>query len=80
MSFLSEGLAPEDDLMEEDLKVGESSSQTQVNENEPKPKFQVQLGNLPDMVDCKMILTLPREFMAKTNQNESLERDVVDTQ
>ena len=78
MSFLSEGLAPEDDLMEEDLKVGESSSQTQVKENEPK--FQVQLGNLPEKVDCKMILTLPREFMAKTNQNESLERDVVDTQ
>lgn len=78
MSFLSEGLAPEDDRMEEDLKVGESSSQTQVKENEPK--FQVQLGNLPDKVDCKMILTLPREFMAKTNQNESLERDVVDTQ
>ena len=25
MSFLSEGLAPEDDLMEEDLKVGEST-------------------------------------------------------
>lgn len=78
MSFLSEGLAPEDDLMEEDLKVGESSSQTQVKENEPK--FQVQLGNLPVKVDCKMILTLPREFMAKTNQNESLEMDVVDTQ
>lgn len=76
MSFLSEGLAPEDDLMGEDLKVGESSSQTQVKENEPK--FQVPLGNLPE--DCKMILTLPREFMAKTNQNESLERDVVDTQ
>ena len=32
MSFLSEGLVPEDDLMEEDLKVGESSSQTQVKE------------------------------------------------
>lgn len=76
MSFLSEGLAPEDDLMEEDLKVGESSSQTLFKENEPK--FQVQLGNLPDKVDCKMILTLPK--MAKTNQNESLERDVVDTQ
>ena len=74
MSFLSEGLAPEDDLMEEDLKVGELSSQTH------EPKFQVQLDNLPDKVDCKMILTLPREFMAKTNQNESLERDVVDTQ
>ena len=42
--------------------------------------FDVQLDNLPDKVDCKMILTLPREFMAKTNQNESLERDVVDTQ
>jgi hypothetical protein len=78
MSFLSEGLAPEDDRMEEDADVGESSSQTQVQENEPK--FQVQLGDLPDKVDCKMILTLPREFMAKTNQNESLERDVVDTQ
>lgn len=78
MSFLSEGLAPEDDLMEEDLKVGESSSQTQVKKNEPK--FQVQLGHLPVKVDCKMILTLPREFMAKTNQNESLEMDVVDTQ
>lgn len=36
--------------MEEDLKVGESSSQTQVKENEPK--FQVQLGNLPEKVDC----------------------------
>lgn len=47
---------------------------------ENEPKFQVQLGNLPEKVDCKMILTLPREFMAKTNQNESLERDVVDTQ
>lgn len=47
---------------------------------ENEPKFQVLLGNLPDKVDCKMILTLPREFMAKTNQNESLERDVVDTQ
>lgn len=70
MSFLSEGWAPEDDQMEEDLKVGESSSQTQVKENEPK--FQVQLGNLPDKVDCKRILTLPKEFMAKTNQNESL--------
>lgn len=78
MSFLSSGLAPEDDLMGEDLKVGESSSQTQVKENEPK--FQVPLGNLPEKVDCKMILTLPREFMEKTNQNESLERGVVDTQ
>ena len=47
---------------------------------ENEPKFQVQLGNLTEKVDCKMILTLPREFMAKTNQNESLERDVVDTQ
>jgi hypothetical protein len=65
MSFLSEGLAPEDDLMEEEKKVGESSSQTQVKENEPK--FPFKLGNLPDKVDCKMILTLPREFMAKTN-------------
>lgn len=36
--------------MEEDLKVGESSSQTQVKENEPK--FQVQSGNLPEKVDC----------------------------
>ena len=48
------------------------NGQTQVKENEPK--FQVQLGNLPDKVDCKIILTLPREFMAKTK------RDVVDTQ
>ena len=47
---------------------------------ENEPKFQVLLGNLPNKVDCKMILTLPREFMAKINQNESLERDVVDTQ
>lgn len=64
--------------MEEDLKVGESRSQTLFKVKENEPKFQVQLGNLPDKVDCKMILTLPK--MAKTNQNESLERDVVDTQ
>jgi len=30
MSFLSEGLAPQDDLMEEDLKVDESSNQTKI--------------------------------------------------
>jgi len=36
-----------------------------VKENEPK--FPFKLGNLPDKADCKMILTLPRELMAKTN-------------
>ena len=33
-------------------------------------------GNLPERADCKMVLTLPQEFMAKPNQTETLEKAV----
>ena len=62
MSFLSKGLALKDDLVEEEKKVGDSRSQTQVLKK--KPKFLFNLGNLPNKVDYKMILTLSREFIA----------------
>lgn len=54
MSFLSEGLAPEDDLMEEDFKVDESSSQTQVKENEPKTGISVR-GRKPVSTDQNIL-------------------------
>jgi len=39
MSFLSEGLALKDDLLEEEKKVGDSTSQTQVLKKKPKFLF-----------------------------------------
>ncbi|KAF3683208.1 ATP synthase F1 subunit alpha [Capsicum annuum] len=67
-------------VVEECLRLLSQAVRPRLKNKENEPKFQVLLGNLPDKVDCKMILTLPREFMAKTNQNESLEGGVVDTQ
>lgn len=61
---LSEGLAPEDDLMEEDQKDEESSNQAVTKESDSKFQF----GSLPEKVGCRMVLTLPREFMAKPDQ------------
>lgn len=64
--------------MEEDLKVGESSNQAVTKESDSK--YQIQFGSLPEKVDCRVVLTLPREFMAKPDQAGALEKDVVDTQ